>query len=118
MENGGYLMITIRSQDKLHIVDVKTVSLNYSDKKQIIANYMPPENGENGLEYYEILGTYETKERAMEVLNEIANMIYMRELFVTDISGFKKAMLFDKNMTPEDLNKLIKQLCVYQMPEE
>lgn len=110
-------MITIRSQDKSNIVDVKTVSLNYSDRKQIIANYMP-ELYENSGEYYEILGTYETKERAIEVLNEIANMIYMRELFVTDIGGFKKAMLFDKNMMPEDLNKLIKQLCVYQMPEE
>lgn len=110
-------MITIRSQDKSNIVDVKTASLNYSDKKQIIANYMPPENGENGLEYCEVLGFYKTKERAMEVLNEISNMIYMRELFITDTSGFKRAMLFDKNMTPEDLNKLIKQLCVYQMPE-
>lgn len=110
-------MITIRSQDKLNIVDIKTVSLNYSDRKQIIANYMPETYKDSGV-YCEVLGTYETKERAMEVLNEIANMIYMRELFVTDTSGFKRAMLFDKNMTPEDLNKLIKQLCVYQMPEE
>ena len=110
-------MITIRSQDKLNIVDAKTINLNYSDKKQIIANYTPETYKDSG-EYYEVLGFYKTKERAMEVLNEIANMIYMRELFVTDISGFKKAMLFDKNMTPEDLNKLIKQLCVYQMPEE
>ena len=98
-------MITIRSQDKSNIVDVKTVSRNYSDRKQIIANYMPETYKGSGV-YYEVLGTYETKERAMEVLNEISNMIYMRELFIKDISGFKKA------------NKLIKQLCVYQMPEE
>lgn len=110
-------MITIRSQDKSNIVDVKTVMFNYSDEKQIIANYMPEIYGGSGV-YWEVLGTYETKERAIEVLNEISNMIYMRELFITDTSGFKKAMLFDKNMTPEDLNKLIKQLCVYQMPEE
>ncbi len=88
-------MITIRSQDKLNIVDIKTVSLNYSNKKQIIANYMPETYKDSG-GYCELLGTYETKERAIEVLNEISNMIYMRELFVTDISGFRKAMLFDK----------------------
>lgn len=110
-------MITVRSQDKMNIVDVKTVSLNYSDRKQIIANYMP-EAYEGSGEYCEVLGTYETEERSMEILNEIANMIYMRELFLADTGGFKKAMLFDVNMMPEDLNKLIKQLCLYQMPEE
>lgn len=109
-------MITIRSQDKMNIVNVKTVSINYSNRKQIIANYMPDTYKGSG-DYYEVLGIYETKERAMEILNEIANMIYMRELFVADTNGFKKSMLSDENMTPDGLNKLIKQLCIYQMPE-
>ena len=54
-----------------------------------------PETYKDSGAYCEVLGTYKTKERAMEVLNEIANMIYMRELFITDTSGFKRAMLFD-----------------------
>ena len=60
----------VRSQDKMNLVKVRQISVNYQDNKQIIANYMP-ELYENSGEYYEILGTYETKERAIEVLDEI-----------------------------------------------
>ena len=60
----------IRSQDKMNLVKVRQISVNYQDNKQIIANYMP-ELYENSGEYYEILGTYKTKERALEVLDEI-----------------------------------------------
>ena len=60
----------MRSQDKMNLVKVRQISVNYQDNKQIIANYMP-ELYENSGEYYEILGTYKTKERALEVLDEI-----------------------------------------------
>ena len=60
----------IRSQDKMNLVKVRQISVNYQDNKQIIANYMP-ELYENSGAYYELLGTYKTKERAIEVLDEI-----------------------------------------------
>lgn len=60
----------MRSQDKMNLVKVRQINVNYQDNKQIIANYMP-ELYENSGEYYEILGTYKTKERAIEVLDEI-----------------------------------------------
>ena len=66
----------IRSQDKMNLVKVRQISVNYQDNKQIIANYMP-ELYENSGEYYEILGTYKTKERAIEVLDEIRNYILL-----------------------------------------
>ena len=66
----------IRSQDKMNLVKVRQISVNYQDNKQIIANYMP-ELYENSGEYYEILGTYKTKERAIEILNEIQNYILL-----------------------------------------
>ena len=66
----------IRSQDKINLVKVRQISVNYQDNKQIIANYMP-ELYENSGEYYEILGTYKTKERAIEVLDEIQNYILL-----------------------------------------
>ena len=66
----------VRSQDKMNLVKVRQISVNYQDNKQIIANYMP-ELYENSGEYYEILGTYETKERALEVLDEIQNYILL-----------------------------------------
>ena len=66
----------IRSQDKMNLVKVRQISVNYQDNKQIIANYMP-ELYENSGEYYEILGTYKTKERTLEVLDEIQNYILL-----------------------------------------
>ena len=66
----------MRSQDKMNLVKVRQINVNYQDNKQIIANYMP-ELYENSGEYYEILGTYKTKERAIEVLDEIQNYILL-----------------------------------------
>lgn len=64
----------IRSQDKMNLVKIRQISLNYSNKKQIIANYTP-ELYENSGGYYELLGTYETKQRAIEVLDEIQDLL-------------------------------------------
>lgn len=66
----------IRSQDKMNLVKIRQISLNYQNNKQIIANYIP-ELYENSGEYCEFLGTYKTKERAIEVLNEIQNYILL-----------------------------------------
>ena len=66
----------VRSQDKTNLVKIRQISLNYQNNKQIIANYIP-ELYENSGEYYEILGTYKTKERAIEVLDEIQNYILL-----------------------------------------
>lgn len=67
----------IRSQDKMNLVQIKQISLNYQDNKQVIANYAP-EQYENSGCYYELLGTYKTKERALEVLDEIENIVKPR----------------------------------------
>ena len=66
----------MRSQDKINLVKIRQISLNYSNKKQIIANYTP-ESYENSGVYYELLGTYKTKERAIEILDEIENYILL-----------------------------------------
>ena len=66
----------IRSQDKMNLVKIRQTSLNYQNNKQIIANYIP-ELYENSGAYYELLGTYKTKERAIEVLDEIQNYILL-----------------------------------------
>lgn len=64
----------MRSQDKMNLVKVRQIGVNYQDKKQIIANHTP-DLYENSGEYYEFLGTYETKERAIEVLDEIQDLL-------------------------------------------
>ena len=66
----------MRSQDKMNLVKIRQISLDYQNNKQIIANYVP-DFFENSGAYYELLGTYKTKERAIEVLDEIQNYILL-----------------------------------------
>lgn len=92
----------IRSQDKMNLVKIRQVSINYQNNKQIIANYMPDFYPNSG-EYYELLGTYKTKERALEVLDEIQNKINLINLG----HDFGSPMVDLKNPA-----------YIYQMPEE
>ena len=69
----------VRSQDKMNLVKVRQVCVNYQNNKQIIANYIP-ELYENSGGYYELLGTYKTKERAIEILDEIQKLLKTAEL--------------------------------------
>ena len=72
----------IRSQDRMNLVQIKQISINYYNNKQIIANY-------NGC-YYELLGTYETNERALEVLDEIQAYINSDVMFNLNVFEMPK----------------------------
>ena len=85
----------------MNLVKIRQISLNYQNNKQIIANYTP-ELYENSGEYCELLGTYKTKERAIEVLDEIQNKINLINLGY----DFGSPMIDLKNPT-----------YIYQMPE-
>ena len=71
----------IRSQDRENTVKIiNQYGLKYNDT--IIANYQPNFTDKyDG--YYEVLGTYKTKERALEVLDEIQDL--MRSLADSDL---------------------------------
>ena len=86
----------------MNLVKIRQISINYQNNKQIIANYMP-ELYENSGGYYELLGTYKTKERALEVLTEIQNKINLINLG----HDFGSPMIDLKNPT-----------YIYQMPEK
>ena len=111
----------IRSQDKMNLVKIRQISLNYSNKKQIIANYTP-ESYENSGVYYELLGTYKTKERALEVLDEIQNILkptiittgYECELK----ENIKDKTSFNLDMIPTKTEIQELSTVVYQMPED
>ena len=64
----------IRSQERMNLIKIRQISINYQNNKQIIANYTP-ELYENSGDFFELLGTYKTKERALEVLDEIETEI-------------------------------------------
>lgn len=74
----------VRSQDKTNLVKIRQISLNYKNNKQIIANYMPDFYPNSG-EYCEFLGVYKTKERAIEILDEIQD-----ELISSDFMPIEK----------------------------
>ena len=94
----------IRSQDRMNLVQIKQISINYYNKKQIIANYKPDQYENSGC-YYELLGIYETKERALEVLDEIQNIFSLN--------------LINKSYNEADLFLKAKMLdSVYEMPKE
>ena len=93
----------IRSQDKMNLVKIRQISLNYQNNKQIIANYVP-DFFENSGAYYELLGTYKTKERAIEVLDEIQD-----ELIGSDF------MHIEKN---EEVVLTCGSAKIYEMPEK
>lgn len=99
----------IRSQDEINLVKVNQVSINYKNKKQIIANYIPDFVGTQG-EYYELLGTYDSEERAMEVLNEIFNRLYISVNLKNE--SYYNA---DINIKSEILCNMVK---IYEMPKE
>ena len=94
----------MRSQDKMNLVKVRQIGVNYQDNKQIIANYTP-ELYENSGGYYELLGTYKTKERAIEILDEIQNIFSLK--------------IENKSYEEADLILKAKMLdSCYQMPKE
>ena len=95
----------IRSQDKMNLVKIRQISLNYQNNKQIIANYIPDFYPNSG-EYYEFLGTYKTKERAIEILDEIQDRM-LNSAFAKKINGLG-----------EELDLIPNPILIYQMPEK
>lgn len=108
----------VRSQDKMNLVKIRQISLNYRNNKQIIANYIPDFYPNSG-EYYEFLGTYKTKERAIEVLDEIQSLLQLKIEYKPIVQEEYNPLYEYKHFIKVDDNMEVKELpnFVYQMPE-
>lgn len=98
----------IRSQDKMKLIPI-------NDEL-----YIPnSRTGEDfGVFYREtMLGYYKTKERTLEVLDEIQNIIYINKLFNADINAFKKSLEIE-GYTEKEISKALKTISTYEMPKE
>lgn len=104
----------IRSQDKMNLVKVRQVGVNYQNNKQIIANYTP-ELYENSGEFVELLGIYKTKERALEVLDEINDIKLYKYMASLDWNSFVSS-IYKKTIKEQKL--LLSMMNTYQMPKE
>lgn len=104
----------VRSQDKMKLVN----NCNLYISNEIRNEYVIEDLNNKYLK----LGTYKTKERALEILDEIQNIL--RPKYILDSSSIKpdgnfyveKGMIFQKY----DANAKIEELStfVYQMPEK
>lgn len=109
----------IRSQDKMNLVKIRQINLNYLNSKQIIANYMPDFYPNSG-EYFEYLGQYKSKERALEILDEIQNILTIKISYKPVVQEEYNTLYPYKHFEKVDENIEIKELStfVYQMPKE
>lgn len=112
----------IRSQDKMNLVKVNQININYQNNNQIIANYIPDFVGTQG-EYYDLLGEYKTKERALEILNEIQNILMPKMIYKTfDVElkdlEFRQNTMIKVGKEIGDFVLSQSNIFVYEMPKE
>lgn len=93
----------IRSQDKKTLSRVNRIDID-NDGKTILING-----------FVTIIGIYESKERALEVLDGIQNIILLKDMYLNDRYEIKTAW---NRYTEEEIENLRKQISVYTMPEE
>ena len=95
----------------MNLVKINQANVNYQNNNQIICNYVPDFIGTQG-EYYELLGTYKTKQRALEVLDEIQTKITQNECLKTMMTKLNSI-----KGEEEKIGKLFKET-IYEMPKE
>ena len=104
----------IRSQNKLTLTKVNSVVIDCNDQKKLVANYIEFYDSED----YTLLGEYDTEERALEVLNEIQNLLqpkikYIQEEPIESIIDFGYQITQNVDMKIQEINRI-----VYEMPKE
>ena len=96
----------IRSQDKKKLCQSRYLELD-NDETGIFCF--------NGESYSVFAGKYKTKERALEVLDNIETIILLQSMYKYDNKELIQAW---ENLSEDEIKKLRKQICVYEMPEE
>ena len=106
----------IRSQNKLSLTKVNSVVIDFNDQKKLVANYIQF----NGDEDYTPLGEYDTEERALEVLNEIQNILKPKILLRRNDDNDKELLgALQKGVTQKiDIDFKELPTYVYEMPEK
>lgn len=96
----------IRSQDKRILIKVDNVFLNANYDNKRISTY----DGDSNT----TLGEYKTKERALEVLNMIEDILIAR--YRMDLCNNASSMF--RGYGQEEIKKTIRKITIFEMPEE
>ena len=99
----------IRSQDKEILVKANNLSivLEQDDTCEIINTFEEHQCWE--------LGTYKSKERALEVLDEIQNILLLKDMYVNDK---EETMESWKKFSDEEIELMRKNITIYEMPQK
>ena len=93
----------IRSQNKKKLYNIKNFELD---------------NDETGIfnaDTYTLLGKYKSKERALEVLDEIQSILNLKDMYKYDRELVLKGW---ENVDEEQVKIVRQQMSVYEMPKE
>lgn len=96
----------VRSQNKYRLLKVESLQIIYNQED----NELPYSINSS----YELLGSYKTKERALEILDEIQQML-KNETIETEIKYIDNQVYETKIIGKPDI---LKNIVVYQMPKE
>lgn len=106
----------IRSQDREKLVCCNDIAIsnNMINEVEIIKfkGYKIVGYFDKNTEY-ELLGTYSTKERALEVLDEIQNILICKQMISLD---YKNAL--GSNFTTKEIQEILRTTSIYEMPKE
>ena len=112
----------IRSQDKEHLLKVNDIQVKTNvDKYCVITKFI---EFENGTQMWVNLGIYKSEERALEVIDEIQNILFPKDIYkiVTDPVDPKliKAFLNNQPLLTTNGASVVQSLnnYVYEMPKE
>lgn len=70
----------IRSQDKMQLIKINEIHIKV-DEDGFVGFWV--DNKKESLRYY--LGTYKTKERALEVLDEVQRIFYNNQKYINNV---------------------------------
>jgi len=99
--------LSIRSQDKEHLIKYDNLYINRNDNGirttyRIMTDFIT-------------LGIYESKERALEVLDEIQKVLLLKDMYKYDRELIFKGW---KNIDEEQIKIVREKMSVYEMPKE
>lgn len=104
----------IRSQDRESIFKVKSIFYSTNNENKHFVRSIIVDDIKNGIM---ALGQYSSKERALEVLDEIQNIIYINKLFNADINAFQESLKIE-GYTEKEIAQALKTISTYEMPKE